>query len=64
MLYGISGGFAIGVIRGLSAGECLPIPYRLVGNLLFAGPLVAGNWAVGTFALISLGSWCAKFLLR
>ncbi|KIM46829.1 hypothetical protein M413DRAFT_440405 [Hebeloma cylindrosporum] len=27
-----------------------------------AGPLMAGNWAVGTFALISLGSWhiCQK----
>ncbi|KAF8879091.1 hypothetical protein CPB84DRAFT_318580 [Gymnopilus junonius] len=23
-----------------------------------AGPMMAGHWAMGTFALISLGSWC------
>ncbi|TEB39801.1 hypothetical protein FA13DRAFT_27639 [Coprinellus micaceus] len=38
--------------------------YGIAGGLgigvirgLSANPMVAGNWAVGTFALISLGSW-------
>lgn len=26
-------------------------------NRKHIGPMVAGNWAIATFALISLGSW-------
>ena len=27
---------------------------------MYVGPFVACNWAVGTFMLISLGTWCVS----
>ena len=28
---------------------------------VFAGPMMAGNWAIATFAIISLGSWYVSY---
>ena len=60
LLAGIVSGAGMGVIRGMAAGKrsCEFACLCQYSTRFFEGPMIAGNWAVGTFALISLGSWC------
>ncbi|OJT09424.1 hypothetical protein TRAPUB_14087 [Trametes pubescens] len=66
LLSGIASGVGIGVIRGMSASAylCSFLSFlaavRLNGRV--TGVLVASNWAVGSFMLISLGSWCVTLI--
>ncbi|KAL0960719.1 hypothetical protein HGRIS_005745 [Hohenbuehelia grisea] len=67
LLSGIASGLGIGVIRGLSTGAPdTPYNHPLMPEAVYSGPLVAGNWAMATFTLISLGSWhiCQRQLTR
>jgi len=45
------------LLNGIAAGAGVGI-VRGIG----AGPFVASNWAVGTFMLISIGTWCVRYL--
>ena len=55
---GIGAGAGIGVVRGLNASMllffrfCPPWTYHLCLE-----PLMAANWAVGTFVVVSVGMW-------
>jgi cytochrome c oxidase assembly protein subunit 20 len=71
LLSGIASGVGVGVIRGLSVrtslpSSTLPHPHTHTVSLCFTpftdlgrglDPLSASHWAVGTFMLVSLGTW-------
>jgi hypothetical protein len=57
---GIASGAGIGFMRGLSTGEVVcNISVVLRWTSLCLGVLLAGHWAMVTFAVVSLGSWYA-----
>jgi cytochrome c oxidase assembly protein subunit 20 len=62
LLSGIASGAGIGVIRGISAGQfsLRSLPISLTG-FKWLGAFVASNWAVGTFVVVSIGSWYRFF---
>ncbi|KAH9080584.1 hypothetical protein EDB83DRAFT_996296 [Lactarius deliciosus] len=69
LLSGIASGVGVGVIRGLSVRTSCALPFlphfppHPPGFLLTrsgartVGPFAASNWAMGTFMLVSLGTW-------
>lgn len=61
LMGGIASGAGIGFMRGLSTGEVVyNISAVLRRTSLFLGVLLAGHWAMATFAVVSLGSWYAR----
>ena len=58
LLSGIASGAGVGFIRamGTSMGEVIAVWYTSL-IVHSTDPFVASNWAVGTFMVISLGTW-------
>jgi hypothetical protein len=62
-LSGIASGVGVGVIRGLGVRMSswlrpYPLPFYFCADAEFGtDPLLASHWAVGTFVVVSLGTW-------
>lgn len=64
LLTGIASGVGVGVIRGLSIRKSrvvlICVSCQVSTERLSTGPFVASNWAIGTFMVISTGSWYVR----
>ncbi len=47
----------MGVIRGISVRTSYALFLPLFPLMGIIDPLVASNWAMGTFVVVSLGTW-------
>ena len=55
---GIASGVGVGAIRVMSAGAFIYLLYpRYHRHTFRSGFLIGSHWAVGTFMLVSLGTW-------
>ena len=59
LLGGIASGAGIGIIRGISSSTSFLLKELLdksTNQMVFGGAIMAGNWAMATFVIVSLGS--------